>query len=523
MNENSFVWPIYFKDRLRVSNLNSGVAIATLWTPVEAVEKLIDKDAYCVMGQLYTKKGINYILRNVLANPQIHKIYIVGNDLMDSGKALLLLKQNGIDENYKVKGDESAEIEKEISIEAINLFRSNVEIVDMIGPQNLIKLKDSIKFEDVKNWGEPMTFEDPPKVKTSVFSSEFDLIKIRRAKIADAYPSVLKHIMMFGAESLPFGGYSSDTSNKMRELINLSVSITEENPDDFYVPNYMPFAKPDLENYLKGFFDPDKHTEDYTYGERLFNYAQEEINQLKEIYPWLKIDRFQEHFIHGGFDQVSISIIRKLKNFPHDKGAIALLGNPFTDVFPRRPGKKIPCLFLIQAQIFNNKLNLTAYFRSNDMYNAWPLNTYALRKLQKDISLKLKTDLGTLVTISNMAHIYEHNYTDAQKIIDNNYSGGCEWDPRGNLVVEVIGKEIVVRLISPDGNNELNEWRVDGTKHKAARDLSFKLEQDLAISTLGNAIYMGRQLERADTAVKLGLEFKQDESLDFRNFNNYIL
>lgn len=513
-------WPIYFKDRLKISNDKSGVAIATLWTPMEAVQKLVDEDSYYVMGQLYTKKGINYLLRNILANPQIHKLYIVGNDLMDSGKAILALKEKGIGEDYKVIDDESAVIEKEISLEAIELFRKKVEIIDLIGPANLAKLKETIKFEKAKTWSEPMAFDDPPKVKTSVYPSEFDLIKIRRAKISEAYPSVLKHVMMFGAESEPFGGYVSDTSNTMRELINLSVSITDEDPDNWTVPAYMPFSKSDLENYFKGFFDPDKHTEDYTYGERLFNYAQEEMDQLKEVYPWLKIDRFQDHFVHGGFNQITVSIIRKLKNFKYDKGAIALLGNPFTDVFPRRPGKKIPCLFLIQAQIYNDRLTMTAYFRSNDMYNAWPLNAFALRKLQKNICDELKVKMGNLITISNMAQVYQHNYTDADKIINENYSGSCEWDPRGNLIVAVEGKEIVVRLISPDGNEELKEWRVDGAQPKAARDLSFKLDQDLAISTLGNAIYMGRQLERAETAIKLGLEFTQDQSLDFSNLNS---
>ena len=73
----------------------------------------------------------------------------------------------------------------------------------------------------------------------------------------------------------------------------------------------------------------------------------------------------------------------------------------------------------------------------------------------------------------------------------------------------------MVRLISPDGNKELGSWGIDGTIPKAARELSFLIEKDLAISAIGNAIYLGRQLERAETAVKLSLDFKQDSSLDF--------
>lgn len=508
-------WPIYFKDRLTISNLNSSVAIACLWTPKEAIERLVDADAYALLGQLYTKKGINYLIRNILANPTIDTIYLCGNDLMESGEAFLKFMKDGLTDDYNVIGDNTAEIETEIPVEAINLFREKIKVIDLRGADKLAQLKTEIKFSESRGtWADPQTFPDPPKPEVSSYPSEIDLIKIRRPTIAEAYLSVLKHVSMFGLESEPVINYVSDTSNKLKEVLNLSTVITEEDPEKWDIPDYLPFSKEDLDNYIKGFLDPDPHTEDYTYGERLFNFAQKEIKALKEVYPWLKIDRFQEYFKHGGINQVEVSIIRKLKNFPYDKGAIALLGNPFTDVFPQRPPKKIPCLFLVQAQIYQGKLNLTAYFRSNDMYNAWPLNAFALRQFQKNIADKLMVEMGPLVTISNMAHVYEHNFADMEKLIEN-YKGYCEWDPRGNFIVEIQGEEIVVRLISPEGNLELNSWSINGKEPNAARKLCFELDKDLSISVLGNALYMGRQIERAETAIRLGLEFRQDNPLDF--------
>ena len=332
-------WPIYFKDRLTISNLESSVAIACLWTPKEAIERLVEKENYSILGQLYTKKGINYLIRNVLANPFINTIYLCGNDLMESGEAFVKLMRDGITEDYKVVGDDTAEIEKEIPLEAINKFRENVKLIDLRGPDKLVQLKTTIeliKFE--KLWADPETFPDPPKPQVSTYPSEIDLIKIRRGTIAEAYLAILKHVSMFGLESEPVINYVSDTSNKLKEILNLTAVITEENPDKWNIPEYMPFNQDDLDNYIKGFFDPDPHTEDYTYGERLFNYAHKEINGLREIYPWLRIDRFQKYFNKGGgIDQVSVAIVRKLKNFPYDKGAMAFLGNTFTDIFPQRP------------------------------------------------------------------------------------------------------------------------------------------------------------------------------------------
>ena len=511
-------WPIYFKDRLIVSNLNSQVAITTLWTPKETVEKLIPKNSYALMGQLYTKKGINYILRNILSNPFITKIYLVGNDLMNSGDSFLKLKSDGIDSNHLIAGDSTSQIEKEISKKAIEDFRKNVEIVDLRGADNLIKLeeklaKTSTLSKKPKLWRKAELFKTPIQPQISTYPSEMDLIKIRRDTIASAYLSVLKHVGMFGVESEPVMSYVSDTSNKLKELLNLSVVITDEDPNKWYLPKYLPFTKDDLEKYFEGFFNHEKGTEDYTYGERLFNYASNEIKALKEIYPYMKIDRFQKHFKNGGLDQVAISIVRKLKSFKYDKGAIALLANPFTDIFPQRPPKKIPCLFLIQCQIYQNKLNMTAYFRSNDMFGAWPLNVFALRKLQADIAQKLNVSLGPLITISNMAQIYEHDFNAAQELVDKYYESYCEWDPRGNFIIEVIKNIIHVKLMSPEGNEEINKWEINGTEKNASRKLCSIIESDLGVSCIGNAMYLGRQLERAEIAVRLKISYKQDQSL----------
>jgi len=81
-------WPKYFRDRLIVGNPDSDSAIATLWTPMNVVAKMVDVSKVSVIGQLYTKRGINYLLRNVLLNPRIKRILLTGADLMGSGEEL---------------------------------------------------------------------------------------------------------------------------------------------------------------------------------------------------------------------------------------------------------------------------------------------------------------------------------------------------------------------------------------------------------------------------------------------------
>ena len=69
-------WPIYFKDKLVVDNLESNVGVATLWMPKESVAGELVSGSYSVCGQLYTKRGLNPMFRNILANPRIRYLVL---------------------------------------------------------------------------------------------------------------------------------------------------------------------------------------------------------------------------------------------------------------------------------------------------------------------------------------------------------------------------------------------------------------------------------------------------------------
>ena len=40
------MWPIYYKDKLKVGNIKSNVAIVTLWTPVQTISAKLDENKY---------------------------------------------------------------------------------------------------------------------------------------------------------------------------------------------------------------------------------------------------------------------------------------------------------------------------------------------------------------------------------------------------------------------------------------------------------------------------------------------
>ena len=260
------MWPRYFKDQLILGNLNSSIAIATLWTPKEIIAKNINLEKVCVIGQLYTKRGINYVIRNVFLRPSITKIIVVGADLMESGKAFLDMMQG---KNVR----EVLDLDGNIPTEDFELFRKNVELIDLRGKavvdKSYLESRGKISF-----WTSPKNFPEPKTVQGDSLPSEFSNITIRRPYISDAYVEVLKHLLKFGVKSRLISKYSSST----RELLNLTVVIEQENPYKPKLPKFLGFNEKDLKNYFKGFFNPNRENEAYTYGERLFNYPNISYN-----------------------------------------------------------------------------------------------------------------------------------------------------------------------------------------------------------------------------------------------------
>ncbi len=337
----------------------------------------------------------------------------------------------------------------------------------------------------------PQIFAEPEKAEVQRYPSDMSVFKIRRDYIGEAWIDVLQTVMRFGTTvSGMYGG--------AREVQNLCVVVEKEDPKRPKIPDYMQFKRNGLTKYVKGFFDTDLRGQAYTYGERIFSW--------------------------DGVDQGKM-MIEKLTRSPYDRGALAVLWKPHFDNFPPKDtaikeggqtkGWKVPCLVMILGQCIDDDFNLTAIFRNNDMFGAWPLNAFALRDFQAKIAKKIGKDLGSLTTISHIAEIYETDWNDSVKVVakNNNLARTCQYDGRGYYTVAVEGKNIVLTFFSPDGTTELAKFTESGKKKKVARDMCAAAIKEMLISDLGAACDLGRQLAKAEAAVKLGLSFTQDQEL----------
>ena len=97
-----------------------------------------------IYGPLKTENiGIEKIVANVISNPHIRYIAVCGDDIRGhrSGSSLIALNKNGIDEHHKIIDAQGAiPYIENLNEEAIERFRNQIEIVDLLG----IKDKEQI-------------------------------------------------------------------------------------------------------------------------------------------------------------------------------------------------------------------------------------------------------------------------------------------------------------------------------------------------------------------------------------------
>lgn len=140
-----------------------------------------------------------------------------------------------------------------------------------------------------------------------------------------------------------------------------------------------------------------------------------------------------------GFDQIQ-QIIRLLKDDPESRRAVLNISDPAID---RIHTKDMQCTIALQFLLRNNKLNISVYMRSNDVFFGLPYDYIYFISLQDYIARQLHCGIGTYTHHAGSMHMYDR---DIEKFNDP------ETKP-----IELTGDEI--RKIVED--NYENKTRID--------------------------------------------------------------
>jgi thymidylate synthase len=347
-------------------------------------------------------------------------------------------------------------------------------------PEAIETVKNYAKQSPLPTWGKPLTFPISENLPSLLPGTRYGH-RIEGKTIAETWVKILQKIKTTG--TIRPTGYDG----KWQELIDLMAVVTDE-PPDFYFPepNYLPIDRPFLTEYIGQILDdsPIHQGVKYTYGQRLRSW----------------FDR----------DQIA-QVINKLISEIDAASAVMSLW----DVKDHEKGGS-PCLNHIWVRVVENELSLTAIFRSNDMFAAWPANAMGLRALQQHIrdEISKRSDynlsMGPLITISQSAHIYDDTWENVERLIATQYDKIVNqrdfFDPSGNFLISVEEEQILVQQTTP-GSGEIVACYQGKNPLKLIRELA-TTNPAIIPEHIG---YLGIELQKAYNCLKNNQPYIQDQ------------
>ncbi len=533
-------WPVAVKDRISYHCASDGdvkpanVAVTFLWTMRDEVLPKLEKKNLAIASNFYTPSGLNGMVRNILGNPCIRYIIMLGEEYsskeekdkntdMTSANALRKFFEKGISEERQVPGfEQSVYFDKHIPAEMINKVRENVELIDLNSrfPDHTLQQKIEeanrlIRELDSKEpfLDKPMTFDYEEASESS--PHEGGPITVSGTTIPRTWLEIMHFIYKYGKSNL----MNADTDRWVKEVNNLVAVIHDPQSTDLSVnPFLVPLTKEKIKSYQEEILSPRlPEGKAYTYGNKLRAYFHPDPERIKELVTTKEYKDFE--FGQGPHIDANVKysneyceidqlqdIVDVLKRDMYSKACMGMTWHVADELM--RKHKSSPCLTQIQAMVVEEKLNLTIHFRSHDMAQGWPENAYGCAAIQKFIAEGVGVEPGILTIISSSAQIYKHYYKQIEETLKKFRKFEPDYnDPRGFFTVELKEGKIVVNHHDPVNNRVIDMW-----EGKTAKSLREQIGHSNMINT-GHSIYLGEQLAKAETALKNGLEFEQDKEL----------
>jgi len=106
--------------------------------------------------------------------------------------------------------------------------------------------------------------------------------------------------------------------------------------------------------------------------------------------------------------------VDRLKKDPDTRQAVVTIWDPRFDTLPEK--RDYPCTVLHQFRIRDNKLNMSVYMRSNDVWLGAAYDFFQFTRVQLAIASVLGIEPGTYNHHVGSLHIYEQHYDAAGKL-----------------------------------------------------------------------------------------------------------
>jgi thymidylate synthase len=488
--------PLYYAERLSVVNPSGDVGICTLWSKVESARKILEEarvdlapasSRVAVIANLYGN-GLPQMLRNLLHNPQIRHIVIVGKNLSGSREWLVNFFKHGLEE-VEFLGAKAHRIRNTSRV--IDGCVEPAHFPQAIHFHVLGELGDGATKSALKAYFDNLPALEPydgpridpppiPEPAVTRYPSEPRAHTIVRARPMEAWSELIFRLHRFGHRNMVA---KQGIQEGRVELQNVKVIIEDPREESGETLQSYGFSLEKFQGYQRRILDPVKPQDlGYTYGNRLRGYFR----------------------YHGQtVDSLEIAA-RRLKEKPESRHAYITLWDNARDLMEAHD---CPCFVTAFFRRFEGRLTLTATFRSHNAMEAWPENVYGLIAVQRFVSERAEMEPGPITVISHSISIDLPSLAKAKRIADRKETDevldpatgkyGPRMDPHGEFITtfDRSSWELVVEH-SFDGM-KLGEYR-----GKSAEEIERKLARDVALSEISHALYLGREIARKEAEMK---------------------
>jgi thymidylate synthase len=511
--------PLHFADRLTIINPQGTIGVVTLWSKVEYVMErfrqagvdLTEENSHiAVFGTLYGN-GLREMLRNLLYNPQIQTLLICGHDRSGSREDLVKFFELGLEAvdsslvRYKSSVSDTVVAPcrirktKRIMDDLVKpeIFQRTPNIIWLGDPQNKetpLHIRDFIKldFPPIAEKEFQRQHVPLPEIEVQFLPSNPRAHQVVSETPLEAWKEILYRLSRFGRRVTLKKG-------DRLELQNIKAVIEKPEFEDKANLRACNFDTKKLKRYQEDIIHVIYTIEEISSkGQLSLPLEDMPRYELRADETYSYGHRLRQHFKIDGLD----ACVTRLKNDPQDRKAYFTLWDNKKDLVEDIEKGGHPCFVSLFFRKFEEKLTLTATFRTHNAIDGWLLNCYGLMAIQKWVADKIRMPIGAITVVSHSISI-DPRELDRALLIIGKRPFKVNLDPMGYFRITLDSKEILVEHRFEDVT--LKEYR-----GKKAERLQHEIARDVAVSDINHAIYLGRQLAKAEMALKDGREFVQD-------------
>jgi thymidylate synthase len=260
---------------------------------------------------------------------------------------------------------------------------------------------------------------DMPKEPTG-FSGPYAPLVIEAESLGEAWEEAVKTMMRRGynrfVKAPEYQTWTKDSP--MFIMVRNALAEPRLSPK---APITTQMAEEYAKNMIQGMSKEKENSFDYTYFSRLRCYPDCIVRAgMAGVGNEEEDGRYVEKVANGRcvvkrIDQVQ-QVIDILRKDPTRRTAVMHTWIPMRDLAkftPERKDTSSPCVVLVHPQLVEGRLHFNVVMKTNDLFNAWPGNAYALTELQKYIAEQLGVEVGHYSHFSVAMQVYQEVYEAA--------------------------------------------------------------------------------------------------------------